>query len=200
MQGKFGVTFVMEKVVFWNARSPVIKSIFLFGCTTCGLVSWDWLRGRVQIKRVITGRDRHAGEKKKMVLFTGSHRMPVAAGTQGRCRGDPAALGGSCCRLSMFVGKTWPTQSEEECESKRGCSRVQTTWIRGASKADLTESIWTTVNSRQSVCWVTLASIFTGSLPTNTCYPARLSESASDWGFSTKLRDFFHTLPSENRK
>lgn len=41
MQGKFGVTFVMEKVVFWNAGSPAIKSIFLFGHTTCGLVSWE---------------------------------------------------------------------------------------------------------------------------------------------------------------
>lgn len=41
MQGKFGVTFVMEKVVFWNARSPVIKSIFLFSHTTCGLVVWE---------------------------------------------------------------------------------------------------------------------------------------------------------------
>lgn len=41
MQGKFGVTFVMEKVVFWSAGSPVIKSIFLFGHTTCGLVSWE---------------------------------------------------------------------------------------------------------------------------------------------------------------
>lgn len=62
-------------------------------------------------------------KKKKKVLFTGSHRMPVAA------------LGGSCSCLGMFAGKTWPTQSEEkECESKSGRSRGQTTWIRGGLK------------------------------------------------------------------
>lgn len=32
-------------------------------------------------------------KKKKKVLFTGSHRMPMAAGTQGWRRGDTAALG-----------------------------------------------------------------------------------------------------------
>lgn len=142
MQRKFGVTFVMEKVVFWNARSPVIKSIFLLqpyhlwpGCL--GITNWDWLRRPSPNKvSVITGRDSHVE-----VLFIGSYCMPVAAGTQDWCRGDKAAMGGSCCRLGMFAGKTGPTQSEEEGESKSGCCGEQTTWKGGASKTDLTESI-----------------------------------------------------------
>lgn len=68
------------------------------------------------------------------MLFIGSYCMPVAAGTQDWCRGDKVALEGSCCCLGMFAGKTWPTQSEGEGESKSGCCGEQTTWNRGPQR------------------------------------------------------------------
>lgn len=75
-------------------------------------------------------------EEKKKCCFIGSHRMPVAAGTQDWCRG-----GGSCCCFGMFAGKTWPTRSGEEHESKRWAQRRTDHLDQGPSKADLTESI-----------------------------------------------------------
>lgn len=61
---------------------------WLFGNYVLGLAA----RPSPNKVSVITGRDSHAGEKKK-VLFIGSHRLPVAAGTQDWCRGDTAAPG-----------------------------------------------------------------------------------------------------------
>lgn len=144
------------------------------GCrwTTC----WDWLQDRDQIKGVLW-LAWTATIKKNRCCSLAHINVPIAAEACDWRRKDTTALRGSCwCRACLWArdgrGRARGGEGREGTKENRPPGS-------GASKAGLTESIWTTVNRRQPVCWLPLSSIFTGSFPTNTHCPARLSKGAS---------------------
>lgn len=126
---------------------------------------------------VMIGTDGHAWEKQ--VSFIGSHRCAHS------CRGSRLVelrhhrSGRKLLMPGMFVGTGLLGRREGRVKGGgQGAAENRPPGSR-ASKAGLTESIWTTVNRRQPVCWLPLSCIFTGSFPTNTRRPASLSKGAS---------------------
>lgn len=142
--------------------------------------------------------DSHALEKQ--VSFIGSHNyVPIAAEACDWWKEDTTTPRRKLANAGHVCG-----HGVAEAEGVEGGGEEGTTENRPpgswASKASLTESIWTTVNRRQPVCWLPLSCIFTGSVPTNTCCPARLSKGASARVFPPRGFFFFLTLTSEKRK
>lgn len=145
------------------------------------ITCWDWLHDRGQIKWVLWLAWTAMLERNRCCSLAHTD-VPIAAEACYWWREDTTALGGSCWCRGMFVGTGWTRLKE---------GRVKRGWGGGvgaaenrppgsrASKAGLTESIWTTVNRRQPVCWLPLSCIFTGSFPTNTRRPAKLWKAAS---------------------
>lgn len=182
------------KVIFWKVRSPAIKSIFLEACASNELRVELALRQRPNKVGVMIGMDSHAWEKQ--VSFIGSHWCAHSYGDlwlveRRHHRSEEEAC---CCRACLWAwgcrdGGSWGWGREGTTKN-----RPPGSW---ASKASLTESIWTTVNRRQPVCWLPLSWIFTGSVPTNTCCPARLSKGASARVIPPRRFFFFSLWPGK---
>lgn len=171
------------KVIFQDASFPCDKihiSLCLclswLGCP--GIGCWDWLHDRGQIKWVLWLAWTAMLERNRCCSLACAD-VPIVGEARDWWRKDTTALGRKLPMPGMFVGTGRPRLWEEECEGgEKGAAenRPPGSW---ASKAGLTESIWTTVNRRQPVFWLPLSCIFTGSVPTNTRCPAELSKGAS---------------------
>lgn len=149
-----------------------------------GLASWQ----RPNKVGVMIGMDSHAW--KKQVLFIGSLRCAHSFRSLRLVEGRHHCSGRKLLMPGMFVGMGWPRQREGRVKGEEGAAENRPPGS-GASKAGLTESIWTTVNRRQPVCWLPLSCIFTGSFPTNTHHLARLSKGASARVFPPSKGDFY---------
>lgn len=170
------------KVIFWKVRISFCLCFSWSGCRwiTC----WDWLHDRGQIKWVLWLAWTATLERNRCCSLAHTD-VPISAEACYWRREDTTALRGSCwCRACLWARMAEADGGEgERGRGRYGENRPPGSW---ASKAGLTESIWTTVNRRQPVCWLPLSCIFTGSFPTNTHRPARLSKRSFSSGFSTK--------------
>lgn len=181
------------KVIFWKVRNFFLP-VPLTASMPVNYVLRLATRQRPNKVGVMIGMDSHAWEKQ--VLFIGSqwcaHGCRGSRLVEGRHHRSERKL----LMPGMFVGTDgrgggrggWSGGGRHRGENRPPGSR--------ASKAGLTESIWTTVNRRQPVCWLPLSCIFTGSFPTNTRRSARLSKRSLSLGFSTKLRRTILLCPS----
>lgn len=173
------------KVIFWKVRSPSdkihISSCLCLSWTGCPWITcWGWLRDRGQIKWVLWLAWTTALERNRCCSLAHTD-VPMAGEPRDWWSEDTTALGGSSLDGRHVCGHGgWPRQREGRgTGGLMGVAAENRPPGSRASKAGLTESIWTTVNRRQPVCWLPLSRIFTGSFPTNTCCPARLSKGAS---------------------
>lgn len=172
--------------------SSAIKFIyFFFLCASCGLDTRELRVGigsttEAQIKWVLWLAWRCWALEKQ--VFIGSQRCAHSCGALRLAEGwTPLLRGGSYwCQACLWARGGRGERGRVVCRGGERTQRRADHLDHGPSKAGLTESIWTTVNRRQPVCWLPLSCIFTGSSPTNTCCPVKLFKRSFNLGFSTK--------------
>lgn len=191
-------------VIFWKVHSPTIKSIFLcsfffllYFCCRCLSWSecpwntcWDRLGGRHPNKvGVMIGIESDSQEKQ--VSLIGPYRCAHSRGSAAIGRAETPLLGKDEATDANGVCGQKPTG--EVMVGVRDGVRGMGVLLRGTDHLDhepqrpaLTESIWTTVNRRQPVCWLPPLTFSLAAFQQTHAVQQRLSEEASARVFSTK--------------